>query len=130
MILTILISSSIFAHKRVEAIALYFAGRAHLARGFFPEGIENLTLALQKNARGIPEMLINAYRWFHLVKEKTQLTFCTKELKHYPTILNIHPELNLLLGLSMYLDDTQITEGKASCKKFMTLPEQRKIALN
>lgn len=50
VILAILILSSIFAHKRVEAIALYFTGRAHIARNFFDGGIENLTLALQKNA--------------------------------------------------------------------------------
>ena len=34
VILVTLISSSIFAHKRVEAIALYFIGRAHLAAVF------------------------------------------------------------------------------------------------
>ena len=35
VILCILISSSIFAHKRVEAIAFYLAGKAHIARNFF-----------------------------------------------------------------------------------------------
>ena len=38
-------------------------------------------------------------------------------LKHYPNHPQHTPELNLLLGLSMYLDDTQITEGKALVRK-------------
>ena len=117
VILVILISSSIFAHKRAEAIALYFAGRAHLAREFFDEGLEYLTLALQKNARSIP---IDAYERLSLASfsEGKNLTPILREgLKHYPDHPQHTPKLNLLLGLSMYLDDTQITEGKALVRK-------------
>ena len=117
VILTILISSSIFAHKRAEVIALYFAGRAHLARGFFEDGIELLTLALQKNARGIP---VDAYERLSIVsfgKGKNPTHILHEGLKHYPNHPQHTPELNLLLALSMYLDDTQITEGKALVQK-------------
>ena len=117
VILVILISSSIFAHKRVEAIALYFIGRAHLARGFFDEGIELLTLALEKNARGVP---IDAYHHLSVVsfgEGKNPTHILLEGLKHYPDHPQHTPELNLLLGLSMYLDDTQITEGKALVQK-------------
>ena len=100
MILAILISSSIFAHKRVEAIALYYVGRAHIARGFFPEGIENLTLALQKNALSIP---IDAYERLSLAsfdKGKNPTHILREGLKHYPNHPQLTPELYLLLGLS------------------------------
>ena len=117
VILAILILSSIFAHKRAEAIALYYVGRAHLARGFFPEGIENLTLALQKNALSIP---IDAYERLSLAsfsEGKNPTPILREGLKYYPD----HPQhtlkLYLLLGLSMYLDDNQITEGKALVQK-------------
>ena len=118
VILVILISSSIFAHKRVEAIALYYVGRAHLARGFFDGGIENLTLALQKNARSIP---IDTYERLSLAsffKGKNPTHILLEGLKHYPDHPQLTIELNLLLGLSMYLDDTQIAEGKALVRKF------------
>ena len=117
VILVILISSSIFAHKRVEAIALYFVGRAHLARGFFNEGIEYLTIALQKNARSIP---IDAYERLSLAsfsKGKNPTHILLEGLQHYPDHPQHTPELKLLLGLSMYLDDNQITEGKARVRK-------------
>ena len=117
VILVILISSSIFAHKRAEAIALYFAGRAHLARGFFEDGIELLTLALQKNARGIP---VDAYPRLSVVlfgEGKNPTHILLEGLKHYPNHPQHTPELYFLLGLSMYLDDTQITEGKALVRK-------------
>ena len=117
VILAILISSSIFAHKRVEAIALYFTGRAHIARGFFPGGIENLTLALQKNALSIP---IDAYERLSVAsfnEGKNPTPILREGLKHYPNHPQLTMELNLLLGLSMYMDDTQITEGKALVQK-------------
>ena len=117
VILVILISSSIYAHKRVEAIALYFAGRAHLAREFFDEGIELLTLALQKNARSIP---IDAYERLSLAsftKGKNPTPILREGLEHYPDHPQHTPELNLMLGLSMYLDHTQITKGKALVQK-------------
>ena len=117
VILVILISSSIFAHKRAEAIALYFAGRAHLAREFLDEGIELLTLALKKNATGVP---IDAYERLSIVsfgEGKNPTHILHEGLKHYPNHPQLTPELNLMLGLSMYLDDTQITEGKALVQK-------------
>ena len=130
VILAILISSSIFAHKRAEVIALYFAGRAHLARGFFDEGIELLTLAIQKNARGIP---INAYQ--HLLvasfgEGKSPTHILLEGLKHYPDHPQHTPELYFLLGLSMYLDDTQITEGKALVRKiYESSADKEKLSL-
>ena len=117
VILIILISSSIFAHKRAEAIALYFSGRAHLAREFFEDGIKELTLALQKNARVIP---IDAYQRLSLnsfSEGKNPTPILLEGLKHYPNHPQLTIELNLLLGLSMYLDDNQITEGKALVRK-------------
>ncbi len=116
-ILAILLSSSIFAHKRAEAIALYFAGRAHLAREFYEDGIELLTRALKKNAQGIP---VDAYKRLSLAlfgEGKNPGHILREGLKHYPDHPQHTPELNLLLGLSMYLDDTQITEGKALVRK-------------
>lgn len=117
VILAILISSSIFAHKRSEFIALYFAGRAHIARGFFDEGIELLARAIQKNPRDIP---INAYSRLLVAsfsKGKNPTPMLLEGLKHYPNHPQYTPELYFLLGLSMYLDDTQITEGKALVRK-------------
>ena len=116
-IIGILFASSIFAHKKAEAIALYSSGRSHLAREFLDEGIEYLTLALQKNARGIP---IDAYERLSLAsfgegKNPGHILF--EGLKHYPDHPQHTPELNLMLGLSMYLDDTRITEGKALVRK-------------
>ena len=117
MILVILISSSIFAHKRVEAIALYFVGRAHLAREFYEDGIELLTRALEKNTQSIP---IDAYERLSLASfftGKNPTHILREGLKHYPNHPQLTIELNLLLGLSMYLDDTQIAEGKALVRK-------------
>ncbi len=117
VILVILISSSIFAHKQAEALAFYFAGRAHLAREFLEDGIELLTLAIQKNAGGIPT---DAYQHLSVVSfgEGENPTPILREgLKHYPNHPQLTSELYLLLGLSMYLDDTQITEGKALVRK-------------
>ena len=117
VILAILILSSIFAHKRVEAIALYFVGRAHIARGFFPEGIENLTLALEKNARGVP---LDAYERLSMAsfrKGKNPTHILLEGLKHYPDHPQHTQEFYFLLGLFMYMDDTQITEGKALVQK-------------
>ena len=113
----ILFASSILAHKKAEAIALYSSGRSHLAREFFDEGIEYFTLALQKNARGIP---IDAYERLSIVsfnEGKNPTHILHEGLKHYPNHPQLTPELNLMLGLSMYLDDTQITEGKALVQK-------------
>ena len=116
-IIGILFASSIFAHKKAEAIALYSSGRSHLAREFFDEGIEYFTLALEKNARGIP---IDAYKRLSIVsfgEGKNPTHILLEGLKHYPDHPQLTPELNLMLGLSMYLDDTQITEGKALVRK-------------
>ena len=116
-IIGILFASSIFAHKKAEAIALYSSGRSHLARKFFDEGIEYFTLALQKNARSIP---IDAYERLSLAsfsEGKNPTPILREGLKHYPDHPQLTPELYLLLGLSMYLDDTQITEGKALVQK-------------
>ena len=116
-IIGILFISSIFAHKKAEAIALYSSGRSHLAREFFDEGIEYFTLALQKNARGIPT---DAYERLSLAsfgEGKSPTHILREGLKHYPDHPQLTPELNLMLGLSMYLDDTQITEGKALVRK-------------
>ena len=116
-IIGILFASSTFAHKKAEAIALYSSGRSHLAREFFDEGIEYFTLALQKNARGIP---IDAYERLSLAsfgKGKNPTHILLEGLKHYPDHPQHTPELNLMLGLSMYLDDNQITEGKALVQK-------------
>ena len=116
-IIGILFASSIFAHKKAEAIALYSSGRSHLAREFFDEGLEYFTLAIQKNARGIP---IDAYQRLSLAsfgKGKNPGHILHEGLKHYPNHPQHTPELNLMLGLSMYLDDTQITEGKALVRK-------------
>ena len=116
-IIGILFASSILAHKKAEAIALYSSGRSHLAREFFDEGIEYFTLALQKNARGIP---IDAYERLSIVsfsEGKNPTHILLEGLKHYPNHPQLTPELNLMLGLSMYLDDTQITEGKALVQK-------------
>ena len=116
-IIGILFASSIFAHKKAEAIALYSSGRSHLAREFFDEGLEYFTLAIQKNARGIP---IDAYQRLSLAafgEGKNPSHILREGLKHYPDHPQHTPELNLLLGLSMYLDDTQITEGKALVRK-------------
>lgn len=116
-IIGILFLSSIFAHKKAEAIALYSSGRSHFARKFFDEGIEYFTLALQKNARSIP---IDAYERLSLGafgEEKNPTPILLEGLKHYPDHPQLTPELNFLLGLSMYLDDTQITEGKALVRK-------------
>ena len=116
-IIGILFASSIFAHKKAEAIALYSSGRSHLAREFFPEGIEYLTLALQKNARGIP---IDAYERLSLAsfgEGQNPTPILIEGLKHYPDHPQHTPKLNLMLGLSMYLDDTQIAEGKALVRK-------------
>ena len=117
VILAVLISSSIFTHKRAEAIALYFAGRAHIFRKFDKDGIELLTRALQKNARGIPidaydRLVLNSFS-----EGKNPTPILREGLKHYPNHPQHTPKLNLLLGLSMYLDDTQITEGKALVQK-------------
>lgn len=117
VILIILISSSIFAHKRAEAIALYFAGRAHIARGFLEDGIELLTLALQKNARGIPTDAYQRLSLNSFGEGKNPTPILLEGLKHYPNHPQLTPKLNLLLGLSMYLDDTRITEGKALVQK-------------
>ena len=116
-IIGILFASSIFAHKKAEAIALYSSGRSHLAREFFDEGLEYFTLALQKNARGIP---IDAYQRLSLAsfgEGKNPGHILREGLKHYPDHPQHTPELNLMLGLSMYMDDTQITEGKAHVRK-------------
>ena len=116
-IIGILFASSIFAHKKAEAIALYSSGRSHLAREFFDEGLEYFTLALQKNARGIP---IDAYQRLSLAsfgEGKNPGHILLEGLKHYPDHPQHTPELNLMLGLSMYLDDTRITEGKALVRK-------------
>ena len=131
-IIGILFASSIFAHKKAEAIALYSSGRSHLAREFFDEGIEYFTLALQKNARGIP---IDAYQRLSLSsfgEGKNPTHILLEGLKHYPDHPQLTPELNLMLGLSMYLDDTQITEGKALVRKIYESSANigRKIALN
>ena len=83
----------------------------------FDEGIEYFTLALEKNARGIP---IDAYERLSLSsfgEGKNPTHILLEGLKHYPDHPQHTPELNLLLGLSMYLDDTQITEGKALVQK-------------
>ncbi len=125
VILAILVSSSIFTHKRAEAIALYFAGRAHIAREFYKDGIELLTRALQKNAQGIP---IDAYERLSLTsfnEGKNPGHILREGLKHYPNHPQLTPELNLLLGLSMYLDDTQITEGKALVRKIYESTENK-----
>ena len=116
-IIGILFTSSIFAHKKAEAIALYSSGRSHFAREFVPESAEYFTLALQKNARGIP---IDAYERLSLAsfgEGKNPDHILLEGLKHYPNHPQLTPELNLLLGLSMYLDDTQITEGKVLVRK-------------
>ncbi len=116
-IIGILFASSIFAHKKAEAIALYSSGRSHLAREFLDEGIEYFTLALQKNARGIPT---DAYQRLSLAsfgEGKNPTHILLEGLKHYPNHPQHTPELNLMLGLSMYLDDTQIAEGKALVRK-------------
>ncbi len=116
-IIGILLASSIFSHKKAEAIALYSSGRSHFAREFYEDGIEYFTLALQKNARGIP---IDAYQRLSLAsfgEGKNPTPILLEGLKHYPDHPQHTPELNLLLGLSMYLDDTQITEGKALVRK-------------
>ena len=116
-IIGILFISSIFAHKKAEAIALYSSGRSHLAREFFDEGLEYFTLAIQKNARGIP---IDAYERLSLAsfgEGKNPVHILLEGMKHYPDHPQLTPELNLMLGLSMYLDDTQITEGKALVRK-------------
>ena len=116
-IIGILFASSIFAHKRAEAIALYSSGRSHISRQFFDKGIEYLILALQKNAQGIP---IDAYQRLSLAsfgEGKNPTPILLEGLKHYPDHPQLTPELHFLLGLSMYLDDTQITEGKALIRK-------------
>ena len=116
-IIGILFASSIFAHKKAEAIALYSSGRSHLARNSFDEGLEYFTLALEKNARGIP---IDAYQRLSLSsfgEGKNPTHILLEGLKHYPNHPQHTAELNLMLGLSMYLDDTQITEGKALVQK-------------
>ena len=116
-IIGILFASSIFAHKKAQVIALYSSGRSHLAREFLDEGIEYYTLALQKNARGVP---IDAYQRLSLAsfgKGKNPTHILLEGLKHYPDHPQLTPELNLMLGLSMYLDDTQIAEGKALVRK-------------
>ena len=116
-IIGILFASSIFAHKKAEAIALYSSGRSHLAREFLPKGIEYFILALQKNARGIP---IDAYERLSLAsfaEGKNPTPILLEGLKHYPDHPQLTSELNLMLGLSMYLDDTRITEGKALVRK-------------
>ena len=116
-IIGILFASGIFAHKKAEAIALYSSGRSHLAREFFDEGLEYFTLAIQKNARGIP---IDAYQRLSLAsfgEGKNPGHILREGLKHYPNHPQHTAELNLMLGLSMYLDDTQITEGKALVRK-------------
>ena len=116
-IIGILFASSIFAHKKAEAIALYSSGRSHFAREFLPESAEYFTLALQKNARGIPT---DAYQRLSLAsfgEGKNPTPILLEGLKHYPDHPQHTPELNLMLGLSMYLDDTRITEGKALVRK-------------
>ena len=116
-IIGILFASSIFAHKKAEAVALYSSGRSHLARNSFSEGIEYFTLALQKNARGIP---IDAYERLSLAsfrEGKNPTPILREGLKHYPDHPQLTPKLHFLLGLSMYLDDTQMTEGKALVQK-------------
>ncbi len=129
-IIGILFASSIFAHKKAEAIALYSSGRSHFAREFFDEGIEYFTLALQKNARGIP---IDAYQRLSLAsfgEGKNPTPILLEGLKHYPNHPQHTPELNLMLGLSMYLDDTQIIEGKALVRKiYESSPNKGKLHL-
>ena len=125
VILAILVSSSIFAHKRAEAIAIYFAGRAHIARGFYKDGIELLTRALQKNAQGIP---VDAYERLLLasfLEGKNPTSILREGLKHYPDHPQLTPELYFLRGLSMYLDDTQITKGKAFVRKIYESSEDK-----
>ena len=116
-IIGILFASSIFAHKKAEAIALYSSGRSHLAREFFDEGIEYFTLALEKNARGIPTDAYERLSLSSFGEGKNPTHILLEGLKHYPNHPQHTPELNLMLGLSMYLDDTQITEGKALVRK-------------
>ena len=116
-IIGILFASNIFAHKKAEAIALYSSGRSHLTRGFFNEGIEYFTLALQKNALGIPTDAYQRLSLASFVKGKNPTHILIEGLKHYPNHPQHTPKLNLLLGLSMYLDDTRITEGKALVQK-------------
>ena len=121
VILGILISSSIFAHKRVEAIALYFVGRAHIARGSFDEGIEYLTLALQKNARGVP---IDAYERLSMAsfgEGKNPTHILLEGLKHYPDHPQLTPELNLMLGCLCIWTIPKLQKGKHSYKRFMNL---------
>lgn len=116
-IIGILFASSILAHKKAEAIALYSSGRSHLAGEFFDKGINYFTLALQKNARGIPT---DAYQRLSLAsfgEGKNPTPILLEGLKHYPDHPQHTPELYLMLGLSMYLDDTQFTEGKALVRK-------------
>ena len=129
-IIGILFASSIFAHKKAEAIALYSSGRSHLAREFLDEGIEYFTLALQKNARGIPT---DAYERLSLAsfgEGKNPDHILLEGLKHYPDHPQFTPELNLMLGLSMYLDDTQIAEGKAFVRKiYESSPNKGKLHL-
>lgn len=117
VILIILIFSSVIAHKKAEAIALYFAGRAHIARGFWEDGIELVTLALQKNAQGIPTDAYQRLSLNSFGEGKNPTPILLEGLKHYPNHPQLTPKLNLLLGLSMYLDDTRITEGKALVRK-------------
>ena len=116
-IIGILLASSILAHKKAEAIALYSSGRSHLAREFFDEGIEYFTLALEKNARGIPTDAYERLSLSSFGEGKNPTHILLEGLKHYPNHPQHTPELNLMLGLSMYLDDTQITEGKALVRK-------------
>ena len=116
-VIGILFASSIFAHKKAEAIALYSSGRSHLARYSFSEGLEYFTLALQKNAQGIPIDVYDRLALASFRGGKNPTPILREGLKHYPNHPQLTLELHFLLGLSMYLDDTHITEGKALVRK-------------
>ena len=93
----ILLISSIQAHKRAEAFALYSSGNSHIARGYLEPGAQLLEQALQHDAILVP---IDAYLRIttaSIVQGESQSELLEDGLKRYPE----HTQLTLLLGLSI-----------------------------
>lgn len=103
-----LVSSSFIALKRSEAIAFYTTGRSYISIGKLPEGVLQLQKAYKHDTRIVPFDGYLRLAIISLAQGRPQNNFLKDGLRHLPE----HPQLTLLLGISMYLDDDKIAQGQ------------------
>ena len=124
----ILFASSILAHKKAEAIALYSSGRSHLARNSFDEGLEYFTLALEKNARSIP---IDAYQRLSLSsfgKGKNPTHILLEGLKTLPQPSSTYSQNSISCSdYPCIWTRPKLQKAKHWYKRFMNLPLTKRI---